>query len=85
MEYHSASGFEGKRSKMTRKKSRRAEVAFIVKLNNGGEYRMLIDRFTLIGGDHVARIIAREHQNGGLIPKGQIIEVSRAPLSQQPD
>jgi hypothetical protein len=66
---------------MSRKKKPSEGIAFIVRMNTGTEYRLLIDTFTLRSGDHVARVIAKEHQRLGQIPKGEITEVRRVPLS----
>jgi hypothetical protein len=61
---------------MAKKKS--DMVRFIVEYEDGGTCPMSIDRFTLRSGDHVARIIAREKQDGGQLPKGAIKAVRRA-------
>jgi hypothetical protein len=61
------------------------DVAFIVRMKDGTEFRMLIDKFTLRDGDQVARTIARKYQFVRMIPKGEIADVHRAPLSSEPD
>jgi hypothetical protein len=65
------------------KKKDSGMVRFIVELEDGSTHLMSIDKFTLRSGDHVARIIASEHQQGGQIPPGKIKSVKRAPPSEQ--
>ena len=55
-------------------------VEFVVQLADGSEHRFEVDTVTLhSSGEAIARVIARTHQEAGLIPKGEIVEVRRAP------
>jgi hypothetical protein len=49
-----------------------------VKLADGSEHWIVIDRFTLRSGDAIARVIALEWQRGDRIPAGEIVSVRRA-------
>jgi hypothetical protein len=54
-----------------------SDIAFIVQYKDGRTAFITIDRFTLRNGDHIARTIAREWQQGGRIPEGKIVSVKR--------
>jgi hypothetical protein len=41
------------------------DIAFVATYENGSTEVFSIDRFTLLSGDHVAKIVAGEWQSGG--------------------
>jgi hypothetical protein len=53
-------------------------VMFVVEYEDGRTVEFSIDRWTLSLGDYAARIIARERQQSGDLPPGQIRAVRRA-------
>lgn len=53
------------------------DVTFEVLFEDGATAWIAIDQFTLRRGDHVARTIAREWQQGGRIPDKPIAAVKR--------
>ena len=59
------------------KRKRDHNIMFAVNFEDGRTAYMTIDPYTLRSGDHVARIVARERQEKGEIPEGQIIAVKR--------
>jgi hypothetical protein len=52
-------------------------VEFIVEYDDGRKESMFIDNSTLSGGDHVAKIVARDGQNEGILAAGKIKKVTR--------
>ena len=52
-------------------------ITFIATYEDGEELAFSIDKFTLRGGDHVARIIAAERQRTGELPPVKIVSVKR--------
>ena len=53
-------------------------IKFVVEYVDGSHAIITIDRHALDRGDQVAKIIAREQQVLGQIPKGEIASVRRA-------
>ena len=53
-------------------------VMFVVEYEDGRTAEFSIDRLTLSLGDYVARIIARERQEKGDLPSGEIRAVRRS-------
>ena len=66
------------------KRKQQPDVTFIVEFEDGETAMIAIDNFTLRTGDHIARIIAKEWQDGGRLPAKPIKSVKRAP-GQGPD
>ena len=54
-------------------------VMFVVEYEDGRTVEFSIDRWTLSLGDYVARIIARERQEKGDLPSGEIKAVRPSP------
>jgi hypothetical protein len=52
-------------------------VMFVVEYEDGRTTEFSIDRWTLSLGDYAARIIARERQEKGDLPRGKIKAVRR--------
>jgi hypothetical protein len=52
-------------------------VTFVVLYDDGRTAGMSINRRDLVSGDHVPRLIAREKQRTGELPKGKIVDVRR--------
>jgi hypothetical protein len=52
-------------------------VAFVAKYEDGRTVEFSIDRWTLSLGEYAASIIARERQEKGNLPAGEIRAVSR--------
>ena len=55
------------------------KIGFVATFEDGQKAHFDIDRFTLRGGDHLARFIAGERQREGRLPEGKIVSVQRAP------
>jgi hypothetical protein len=53
-------------------------VMFVVEYEDGRTAELSIDRWTLSLGDYAVRIIARERQEKGDLPPGEIKTVRRA-------
>ena len=53
-------------------------VTFIATFEDGRQLSFTVDKFTLTGGDYVARIIAGERQKAGELPPGKIMSVARS-------
>ena len=51
-------------------------LSVIVEYEDGRTTTITIDRWTLRSGDHVARIVAGEWQQGGRIPEGDQISAA---------
>ena len=58
-------------------------VTFIATYEDGRQLSFTVDKFTLTGGDYVARIIAGERQRAGELPEGKIMSVARS-LTPEP-
>jgi hypothetical protein len=54
-------------------------VAFVAEYEDGRTTEFSIDRWTLSLGEYAARIIARERQENGDLPPGEIRAVRRRP------
>lgn len=54
-------------------------VRFKAVYEDGSSAIFSLPLFDLRSGDHIARVIAREMQDGGRLPPGKIISVERAP------
>ena len=52
-------------------------VMFVIEYEDGRTTEFSIDRWTLSLGDYIARIIARERQEKGDLPQGEIRAVRR--------
>jgi hypothetical protein len=52
-------------------------IRFEVKFEDGSVSHIQISSWDLQNGDHVARIIAREHQDRGELRPGNIVSVRR--------
>jgi hypothetical protein len=52
-------------------------IRFIAKYEDGSSDDFWIDRWTLSRGDHVAFMVAREHQAEKKLPPGTIVRVKR--------
>ena len=55
-------------------------VTFVVEYEDGRTAEFSLDRWTLSLGDYAARIIARERQEKGDLPPGEIKALRRAAL-----
>jgi hypothetical protein len=53
------------------------DVRLVAEYDDGLKVHFTIDRCALEQGDHVARIIARDRQRDGSLPRGTIKTVSR--------
>ena len=60
-----------------------AEITYVVRYADGSTALFRIDRWTVKTGDHIARTVARERQDVGQLPRGEIVSVERAPFHQQ--
>ena len=58
-------------------------VRFVAKYEDGNTAVFSLPLFDLRSGDHIARVIAREMQMGGRLPKGRIISVERSPIQDR--
>jgi hypothetical protein len=54
-------------------------VMFVAEYEDGRTAEFSLDRFMASLGDHAARIIARERQDKGQLPRGEIKTVRRLP------
>jgi hypothetical protein len=54
-------------------------VAFVAEYEDGRTVEFSIDRWTLSLGEYAARIVARERQQKGDLPPGEIRAVTRRP------
>jgi hypothetical protein len=54
-------------------------VAFVAEYEDGRTVEFSIDRWTLSLGEYAARIVARERQEKGDLPPGEIRAVTRRP------
>jgi hypothetical protein len=52
-------------------------ITFVVLYDDGRTAGMSISRRHLRSGEHVARLLAREKQRAGELPKGKIVDVRR--------
>jgi hypothetical protein len=52
-------------------------IEFLAEYEDGRSHHFWIDRWTLNRGDHVAKIVAREQQGKGKLPRGNIVRVKR--------
>jgi hypothetical protein len=59
------------------KRRRDHNIMFAVNYNDGRTAYITISPRTLQEGDHVARVVARERQEKGEIPEGDIANVRR--------
>jgi hypothetical protein len=53
------------------------DIAFLAEYDDGSKFILVIDRWTLERGDHVASIIARERQDAAQLKPGKIVSVYR--------
>jgi hypothetical protein len=56
-----------------------SRVGFVVEYKDGKRRHISINRYALLSGDHLARIVAREKQRDGTLPQGDIATIKRAP------
>jgi hypothetical protein len=56
-----------------------SRIGFVVEYKDGKRRRFSINRYALLSGDHLARIIAGEKQRDGTLPQGDIASIKRAP------
>ena len=59
------------------KRKRDHKVMFAVSYQDGRTAYITISPNTIRSGDHIARMIARERQDTGEIPEGEIVAVKR--------